>query len=54
LNSDYCLAWFSEPHELTMNLDNYNSVIMVAMGLKIAAQLFYLKELIKDYNNCKV
>lgn len=54
LNSDYCLAWFSEPHELTMNLDNYNSVIMVAMSLKIAAQLFYLKKLIKDYNNYKV
>jgi len=37
-----------------MNLDNYNSVIMVAMGLGIAAQLPYLKKLIKDYNNCKV
>jgi len=54
LNSDYCLAWFSEPHGLTMNLDDYNSVIMVATGLKIAVQLPYLKKLIKDYNNCKV
>ncbi len=53
-DSDYCLVWFSKPHELTMNLDNYNSVIMIAMSLNIAAQLFYLKKLIKDYNNCKV
>jgi len=53
-DSDYCLVWFSEPHELIINLDNYSSVIMIAMGLNIAAQLFYLKKLIKDYNNCKV
>ena len=53
-DSDYCLVWFSRPHELTMNLNNYSSVIMITTGLKIAAQLFYLKKLIKDYNNCKV
>jgi len=53
-NSDYCLVWFSEPHELTMNLDDYSSVIMIATGLRIAAQLLYLKKLIKGYNNCKV
>jgi len=37
-----------------MNLDDYSSVIMITTGLEIAAQLPYLKELIKDYNNCKV
>jgi len=47
-------VWFSEPHELTMNLDDYSSVIMIATGLRIAAQLLYLKKLIKGYNNCKV
>ncbi len=54
LNSDYCLAWFSEPHELTINLSDYSSVIMIATGLRIAAQLLYLKKLIKGYNNYKV
>jgi len=54
LNSDYCLAWFSEPHELTINLSDYSSVIMIATGLRIATQLLYLKKLIKGYNNCKV
>jgi predicted ferric reductase len=53
-DSDYRLAWFSGPHGLTMNLGDYGSVTMVATGLGIAAQLPYLKELIKGYNNCKV
>ena len=53
-NSDYCLVWFSRPHELTMNIDDYSSVIMVTTCLNIAAQLLYLKKLIKGYNNCKV
>lgn len=51
---DYRLAWFSGPHGHTLNLGNYGSVIMVATGLGIAAQLPYVKELIKGYNNCNV
>jgi hypothetical protein len=51
---DYRLAWFSGPHGQTLKLGNYGSVIMVATGLGIAAQLPYLKELIKGYNNCNV
>lgn len=39
---------------LTINLGDYGSVTMVATGLGIAAQVPYLKELIKGYNNCKV
>lgn len=53
-DSEYRLAWFSGPHGLAMNLGDYGSVTMVATGLGIAAQLPYLKELIKDYNNCTV
>ena len=53
-DSDYQLAWFSRSHELTLNLDDYSSVTMIAISLDIAAQLPYLKELIKGYNNCKV
>lgn len=53
-DADYRLAWFSGPHGLTMNLGDYGTVTMVATGLGIAAQLPYLKELIKGYNDCNV
>jgi len=52
--TDYRLAWFSGPHGHTLNLGDYGSVIMVATGLGIAAQLPYLKELIKEYKDCDV
>ena len=54
VDADYRVAWFTGPHGQTMNLGDYGSVTMVATGLSITAQLLYLKELIKGYNNCTV
>ncbi len=53
-DSDYRLAFFSGPHGLSLNAGDYGSVTMIATGLGIAAQLPYLKELIKGYNDCNV
>jgi hypothetical protein len=47
------LALFSGPHGLSMPICAYESVIMIATGFGIAAQLPYLKQLIQGYNNCK-
>jgi predicted ferric reductase len=47
------LALFSGPHGISAPVCAYESVIMIATGFGIAAQLPYLKELIHGYNNCK-
>ena len=47
------LALFSGPHGISTPVCTYESVIMIATGFGIAAQLPYLKQLIHGYNNCK-
>lgn len=47
------LALFSGPHGISIPVCAYESVIMVATGFGIAAQLPYIKQLIHSYNNCK-
>lgn len=40
------LAWISGPHGSSAPVGEYGSVLMIATGIGIAAQLLYLKELI--------
>jgi len=47
------LALFSGPHGISIPVCAYESVVMIATGFGIAAQLPYVKELIHGYNNCK-
>ena len=47
------LALFSGPHRISTPVYAYESIIMIATGFGIAAQLPYVKQLIHGYNNCK-
>ena len=48
---DYYFAYFSGPHGRTIVVDKYGSVLLIATGMGIAAQIPYLKELIQRYNS---
>ncbi len=52
--TDYHLAWFNNLYDHILNLKDYKNIIMIITELNIAAQLFYLKKLIKEYKNCNV
>ena len=47
------LVLFSGPHGTSVVLDEYESILVVASGFGIAAQLPYLRQLIYGYNACK-
>jgi NAD(P)H-flavin reductase len=47
-------AWLSGPHGSGAPVGEYGSVLMIATGIGIAAQLPYLKELISGFNYCQV
>jgi len=56
-NSTYdsdSLALFSGPHGLSAPLAEFETVLLVASGLGIAAQLPYLRHLIRGYNDFQV
>lgn len=46
------LALFSGPHGTSVPVGEYETVVMVATGFGIAAQLPYLRKLIHGYNTC--
>jgi NAD(P)H-flavin reductase len=48
-----CLALFTGPHGISVPVEEYETVVLVASGFGIAAQLPYLKRLIHGYNACK-
>lgn len=52
--SDFHHAIFSGPHGLSAPVGDYGSVLMIATGFGIVAQLPYLKELIQGFNSCQV
>ena len=52
--SDLRLALFSGPHGLSAPLAEFETVLLVASGLGIAAQLPYLRYLIRGYNDFQV
>ncbi|KAH6668340.1 hypothetical protein B0J14DRAFT_600446 [Halenospora varia] len=47
------LALFSGPHGISIPVVEYETVLMVAAGFGIAAQLPYLRKLIHGYQTCK-
>jgi len=49
-----CLALFTGPHGTSTPVGRYETVLMVASGFGIAAQLPYLKRLIHGYNACTI
>lgn len=48
------LALFSGPHGISVLVGEYETVLMVATGFGIAAQLPYLRKLIHGYNTAKL
>ena len=54
LHGNFHLAWFSGPHGSGAPVSEYGSVLMLATGIGIAAQLPYLQELIQGLNRCEV
>lgn len=52
-NTNIILVMFSGPHGTIVPVEDYDSVVMVASGLGIAAQLPYLKQLVHNHNNHK-
>jgi NAD(P)H-flavin reductase len=47
------LALFSGPHGISIQVADYETVLLVASGFGIASQLPYLRQLIYGYNACK-
>ena len=47
------LALFTGPHGISVPIDEYETVLLIASGFGVAAQLPYLKKLIYGYNACK-
>ena len=52
--SQYRLAFFTGPHGLHVPMGDYGNVLLIATGFGIAAQVTYVKELIRDYHKCRV
>ena len=52
--SDFRLAIFSGPHGTGISVGDYGKVLMIAAGFGIAAQLPYLRELVRGFNNYQV
>ncbi len=52
--SDFRLAIVSGPHGTGISVGDYGKVLMIATGFGIAAQLPYLKELVRGFNNYQV
>ena len=44
------LVVFSRPHGISIEIDEYGSILMLASGFGVAAHLLYLKKLIYSYN----
>ncbi len=51
---NYVRAWFTGSHGRIIDISTYGSVMLIATGFDIVAQLSYVKELIQDYNNDQV
>lgn len=49
-NATNLLVMFSGPHGISVDMDKYESILMVASGFGIATHLPYLKTLIHGYN----
>ncbi|KAJ5640357.1 uncharacterized protein N7484_008219 [Penicillium longicatenatum] len=47
-----CMALFGGPHGITESVENYESVLLVASGMGLAAVIPYVKLLIHGYNTC--
>ena len=54
MQANLLLALFSGPHGLSAPLADFETVFLVASGLGIAAQLPYLRQLIRGYNDFRV
>ena len=53
-SADLRRALFSGPHGLSAPLADFETVLLVASGLRIATQLPYLRHLIRGYNDFQV
>jgi hypothetical protein len=51
---DFRLAIFSGPHGTGISVGGYGKVLMIATGFGIAAQMPYLTELVRGFNNYRI
>jgi len=49
--SDFRRALFTDPHGTSASLKKFERVLMIASRFEIVAQLSYLRQLIRDYND---
>jgi NAD(P)H-flavin reductase len=52
-NSVQCVALYTGPHGVSESVEDYETVLLVASGMGIVAQLPYLKQLLHGYKTCK-
>lgn len=53
-SADFRIVWFSGPHGLRTDISEFGSVLLIATGFGIAAQIPILMELIQGFNQCEV
>lgn len=47
-------TFFTKSHEITTNMNCYDNILMFANEYEIIDQLLHIKQLIRDYNQCKI
>lgn len=52
-SSQSCIALYTGPHGMSIPMEDYETVLMVASDFGIFAQLPYLKQLMYGYKTCK-
>lgn len=50
----FCLALFSELHRVSISVCEYKNVLIIVSDFSIIIKLLYIKQLIHNYNNCKI
>ncbi len=48
------LTLFSDSHETTIFMNDFESILIFVIDIDIVAQLSYLRKFIDEYNQCKV
>ena len=49
--TDYYRAFFTGPHGYVIDVEGYSTVVLIATGIGVAAQIPFLKESIQAHNN---
>ena len=52
--SDFHLTIFSESYDTNISVNDYGKILIIAKKFNIVAQLLYLRELIREFNNYQI